>query len=247
MPFKKKTYRKKRPYRKRVYRKKPMIPRGLRQAIMPLQRDITHFVNTTVGALPTGWAFGTAGTHYNTIQCSQVFHLGMLDSTTDFSNIFQQYKLNCVIVSITNLHNSNQANGTSTSSQVYFGGNIVGYAEKNMQGGTLDTAIEQGYWDQRPGKKTFTLPNSRPRVFKIYPKILVPSYLTATTTQTQPRKSGWLPTTTSGMEIPHYGLNMQFSYVDPNQRFRKVSETITNAPINFRVNYKFLMQFKGIK
>lgn len=236
--------------RRRAFRKKAVISKPLRPATLPLVRDITNFVNTEYAALPTGWAYGTAGTHYNTLQANQVFKLSMLDDTTEFSNLFKFYKINCVIVTITPLHSSNYANGAGTAlSQTYYGANVLAYSERNVSGTSLDTAIEQSYWDQRPSKKTITLWNGRPRSFKIYPKILSELYLSAGNTVSGPKKSGWLPTTALGKEIPHFGLNMQFSWIDPNQAFRKSSDP-TNAsiaPMNFRVTYKYLMQFKGIK
>ena len=246
MPWKKRNPRK-RPIRKRAYRKKAVISRPLRPAVLPLVRDQTMFVNSAYGALPTDWAFGTAGSHYNTIQCNQKFALNKLDATSEFTNLFKQYKLNCVIVTITPLHNTSQANGTTTSSQVYFGGSMLGYSERSVTGSSLDTAIEQSYWDQRPSKKTITFSNGKPRSFKIYPKILSEIYLSEGNTQRQPKKSGWLPTSANGLQIPHYGLNMQFSWMDPNMPFHQTGGTTTEAPINFRVNYKYLMQFKGLK
>lgn len=242
--FRKKPARKPRKFIRR--KKSSIIPRPLRPAVLPLSRDLTQYIDTAYPALPTGWAFGTAGTHYNTIQCNQKFHLSQLDATTEYSNLFKMYKLNCVIVTITPLHNTSQSNGTHTSTQTYFGGSIIGYSEKNVTGASLDTAIEQDYWDQRPSKKTITFYNGKPRSFKIYPKILSEIYLSEGNTQKVPRKSGWLPTTTLGKEIPHYGLNMQFSYTDPRMSFHKDGETPATAAINFRINYKYLMQFKGL-
>lgn len=238
------------PRRKRPIRKRAMISRPLRPATLPLVRDITNFVNTDYPSLPTGWAYGTAGSHYNTLQCNQMFKLSMLDNTTEFSNLFKMYKINCVIVTITPLHSNNHANGAGSAlGPTYYGANVLAYSERNVTGVTLDTAIEQGYWDQRPSKKTITLYNGRPRSFKIYPKILSELYLSAGNTEAAPKKSGWLPTTALGKEIPHFGLNMQFSWVDPNLAFRKSGDAASaaRAPMNFRVSYKYLMQFKGIK
>ena len=98
--FRKKP-RAKRPVRRYIRRRKPMISKPLRPAVLPLVRDITHFVDSAGGALPTDWAFGTAGSHYNTIQCNQKFKLVQLDATSEFTNLFKLYKLNCVIVTIT--------------------------------------------------------------------------------------------------------------------------------------------------
>ena len=250
MPFRKKPYRKRpyrRPFRRRYSKWKPRInSRPLRPATLPLVRDITHFVDSGYPVLPTDWAFGTA-TDYNTMQLNQKFHLSQLPETDEFTNLFKMYKLNCVVVTITPLHNTSQANGTTTSSPVYFGGTIIAYSERNVTGQVLDTAITQDYWDQRPSKKTITMAGGRPKSFKIYPKILSEIYLSEGNTQAVPKSSGWLPTTTLGKQIPHYGLNMQFSWVDPKFPFHKSGGTSTEAPMNFRVNYKYYMQFKGLK
>lgn len=238
-----------RPFRRRRF-KKAILSRPLRPAILPLVRDITHFVNTDYGALPTDWAYGTAGSHYNTLQCNQKFKLSMLADTTEFSNLFKQYKINCVIVTITPLHDSNHANGAGSAlGPTYYGANVLCYSERNVTGASLDTAIEQDYWDQRPSKKTINIYSGRPRSFKIYPRILSELYLSAGNTEPTPRKSGWLPTSALGKEIPHFGLNMQFSWVDPNLQFRKSGDaaSVARAPMNFKVTYKYLMQFKGIK
>ena len=245
--FRKKPARK--PIR-RIRRKKAIISRPLRPAVIPLVRDITSFVDSSYPALPTGWNYGTAQ-DYNTLQCNHDFHLDQLPDTTEFSTIFKFYKLNCVIVTITPLVNSSQLNGTLNQNPTYFGGNILSYSERNLSGQSLDTAITQDYWDQRPSKKTITLYNGKPRSFKMYPKVLSNVYLSEGNTVKAPRKSGWLPCTYTGMEIPHYGLNMQFSYIDPKIKFRK-APTIPatddgSAPLIFRVNYRYLMQFKGIK
>jgi len=250
MPFRKFKKKPTQRPKKRVYKRRPMISKSLRPAVLPIQRDITHFVDSSYPSLPTGWRYGNAGTHYNTLQLNQIFKLGQLDNTSEFTNLFKLYKLNCVIVTITPLHNTSQNNGTLTSLPTYFGGTTLCYTQKNITGIELDSSIEQSYWDQTPAKKTITFYNGRPRSFKIYPKILNTVQLAEGTTENVPRKSGWLPTTTDGMDIQHHGINMQFSYINPREKFRVYADPMADdgsAPMIFRVNYKFLMQFRGIK
>jgi hypothetical protein len=235
--------------RRRAARRK-VIPRGLRPAIIPIQRDITMFVNTDApevdgSNLPTNWAYGTSGSHYNTVQCTQMFSLNMLANPDEFTSLFRAYKLNCVVVTITSLHNT--SNFTAGSAQNYYGGNLIVYAEKNTQGIPLDTAIDQDYWDEIPSKKTMLLTGNRAKTFRVYPRILSATYVNPSTSMTVTRRPSWISTASNGLDVPHYGLNMQFSYTDPNLAFKRVGQSTAAAPLNFRINYKFLMQLKHIQ
>lgn len=220
------------------------VPRGMRQAIIPCSRDVTYFVNTDVG-LPTNWHFGDAGSHYNTVAATQVFTMDMLTQHVEFGAMFRAYKLNCVIVTITSLHNTSQF--TSGSAQNYYGGSLIVYAQKNLQGQPLETDIDQGYWDQIPAKKTFLLTGEKPLRFKVMPKQLGEVYVTSETATTVQRKPGWTTTAGAGMTVPHYGLNLQFSYTDPNLIFSThATPSTVRPPLNFRVNYKYLFQLRGV-
>lgn len=253
MPYKK-TYRKKKPYRKKRYVRKPrasVIPRGLRQGIIPLSREKTTFMNT-MHALPTDWAYGSQGgvapgaTTYNTLQHEQIFQMSELADIAEFQPLFRSYKLNCVIVTILNLHQNSMF--TSGSPQNYYGGNVLVYTQLNRTGEPLSDGITQSYWDQTSAKKTFILRGQRSHRFKIYPKVLSNTFITSTTSTTTQRKPGWIATSDAGLLVPHFGLNMQFSLTDPSLPFNNsVSPpTEATAPLNFKITYKYLFQMRGI-
>lgn len=245
MPFKK-AFRRKRPIRKRkrFFPKKRMIPRGLRQAIIPLQREKTVIVNTQEN-LPANWAYGNYGSTYNTIQCNQQFTLSDLPQVTDFDPLFRLYRLNCVVVTIQNLHNTSQY--TAGSAQNYYGGSLIVYSQKNYSGVGLDTNIGQEYWDQVTAKKRNLLNNGKTITYKVYPKLLTNLQLSSSTSSPAMAAAKWIPLTAEGITIPHYGLNLQVSYTDPSLAFNnKVVVDNGKAPLNLRITYKYLFQLRGI-
>lgn len=248
MPYyrkRKKVYKKKKTFRKRVYKKKS-VPRGLRQAILPFQREKTFFIDTSapVGDLPTGWTFGTFGSTYNTLQCSQQFHLQDLPGVNEFNTLFKTYKINCILVSITSIHNTSQF--TTGSVANYYGANMIVHYAKNITGHPLDTAITEDYWNQLQAKRTKLMTGNSTIRFKIYPTISSITYIDAVTTTGSVRKPSWLATSVAGYSIPHFGLDMQFSYVNPAVSFQTAAGG-TGSPLMFRCTYKYLFQMRGVQ
>ena len=169
----------------------------------------------------------------------------MLPDISELTNVFKTYKLNCVIVSIQNLHNTSQF--SSGSNQNYYGGNLICYAQKNRTASPLDTYITQDYWDQQQAKITKLITGGRTTVFKVYPKQLVNTAITGATHTNVQRSATWTSTNTTGLSVPHYGLNYQFSLTDPTLPFdNSVVPSSTNAPINLRITYKYLFQLRGV-
>lgn len=224
-------------------RTRSTVPRGLRQAVIPMQRTKTVFINTA-NSLPAGWDYGTAS-GYHTLRNQQVFQLLDLPDTTEFQALFRTYKLNCVVVSINNLHNSSMF--TSGSAQNYYVGNLICYAQKNLSGVGLDSAITQDYWDQQGAKITRLITGNKTLTFKVYPKMLRQNYLSDAANMTSQTSPTWNQTSVSGRGLPHYGLNMQFSYTDPGLPFNNaVVPDAAKAAINLRITYKYLFQLRGI-
>lgn len=251
MPYRRRPRVRKRPYRgrKKVLPRRPryrrrVVPRGLRQAVIPFQREQVIFVNTK-NALPGLWSYGTAS-GYHTIRNSMVFSLSQLPDITEFFTLFKSYKLNCVVVKIASLHNASQF--TSGSAQNYYGANLQCYAEKNTFGLPLDSAITEDYWSQRPAKKSIILRGQRSHTFKIFPKVMNQVYLDSTHNMITQRSPPWIPLDTDGVSLPHFGLNMQFSCLDPSLAFdNSVTPDSGKAPINFKVTYKYYFQMRGVK
>lgn len=243
MPYRKRrVYRKKRVYKRKVYRKKKIIPRGLRQGVIPLQREITTFLNTA-NALPSGWAYGQVS-GYNTLQHNQIFHMNDLPEITEMSPVFRAYRLNCILVSICNLHPSSMF--TTGSPQNYYGGNVQVYTSLDRTGTPLDTSITQAYWDQLSAKRSFVMRGQKTHYFKIYPKILSNTYISSITQTTTQRRPGWIATSTAGLSVPHFGMNFQFSLLDPSLAFNNYVVPQAAAPLNFKITYRYLFQMRGV-
>ena len=220
------------------------VPRGLRQAVIPFQREQVVFINTNE-ALPGLWSYGTAS-GYNTVRNSMIFSLNQLPDITEFFTLFKSYRLNCIIVKIASLHNSSMY--TAGSAPNYYGGNIAVYAEKNLYGLPLDSAITQDYWSQTQAKRSFVMRGNRELTFKIYPKVNNKVYLDSTHDMVVQKSPPWIPLSSDGANLPHYGLNLQFSFIDPSLQFgSSVNGLTTVPPMNFRVTYKYLFQMRGVK
>ncbi len=233
-----------RPVRARRPMRRRAVPRGLRQAIMPFQREHTTFVNTK-STLPAGWSYGTAA-NYHTVRHTMVFSLSQLPDINEFFTLFKSYKLNCVVVKISMLHNSSMF--TAGSNPNYYGGNLQVYAQKNTFGVALDSAITQDYWDQQAAKKSYLMTGNRVLTFKIYPKVMSKAYLDATHDMIVQKSPPWIPISTDGVALPHFGLNLQFSYVNPEIPFDNTAVPDSGrAPLNFKVQYKYLFQMRGVK
>ena len=247
MPFRRKTVKRK-PIRRRVYRKKKVVrvQRGMRMAVMGFTREKAYFINTldAAGTLPLNWAFGTHS-GYHTLQCSQVFNMQQLSGVNELIPVFKMYKLNCVVARIESLHNT--SNYTTGSALNYYGGNIVVHAQKNLTGHPLDTNITEDYWNQNSAKQTKLLIGNRPIFFKVYPKQANITYLDPSTTTSTVKKPAWGSTNVAGFGIPHFGLNMQFSYTNPAIAFGTASSPSTGAPLVFRVTYKYYFQMRGVQ
>lgn len=243
MPYKKKTI--KRRIRRRPLRQKTTraVPRSLRPQTIGLVREHTTFLNTKY-ALPTHWQYGSV-TGYHTLQNNMVFTLGDLPQISELYPVFKVYKLNCIIVSICNLHNSSMY--TTGSSQNYYGANVLCYVEQSLNGKALDTAITQDYWDQRPAKKQIILRGQKNHTFKIYPKVMSNTFITSATQTTIQRKPGWLTLSNDGVSVPHYGLNLQFSALDPKLPFDNLVVPESAAPMNFKITYRYLFQVRGLQ
>jgi len=221
-----------------------VVPRGLRQAVIPFQREQVVYVNTN-DMLPGLWSYGTA-TNYHTVRNSMIFSLNQLPDITEFFTLFKSYRLNCIVVKIASLHNSSQY--TAGSAPNYYGGNIAVMAEKNLYGLPLDSAVTQDYWSQTQAKKSFVMRGNRELTFKIFPKVNNKVYLDSTHDMVVQKSPPWIPVSTDGANLPHYGLNLQFSLLDPSLQFATSVNGLTNVPpMNFRVTYKYLFQMRGVR
>lgn len=229
-------------------RGKKVVPKGLRQAQVPIKRTLTYIVDSSQPTnLPADWALSASDTTgYHAILSTQVFQLSQLPGYTNIINLFQYYKINCIIVKIFPCYSTSIANGAATS-QSYQGQNIMVNYEKNQTGTAISTTIDDEYWAQRPARGRKIITGRRPLKFKVYPKLLNEVYSSLTNTDYTLMKPKWIAT--NEVSTPHFGLNMAFSFVDTNDPIALAanSSTTNTTPVKFRIEYDFLMSFKGYK
>lgn len=89
MPYRKPYRRKRRPYKKRVYKKKPIkMAKAMRPAVYYFKRRYSEVVTLNTASPPLGWS--ASG---NSLTRSFIFKLSDLLDYSDFTNMFNQYKL----------------------------------------------------------------------------------------------------------------------------------------------------------
>lgn len=117
MPYKK-TYRKKRPIRKRPYirrRAKLTLAKPLKPKTYLFKRSFSEVVQLNTQTIPTGWE--KTG---NALYRQFVYKLSDLLDYSDFTNMFNQYKLTGVNIQMyfSNTESGSVANTISTAPQV---------------------------------------------------------------------------------------------------------------------------------
>lgn len=178
----------------------------------------------------------------STIQCSGTSLAGALQFTmdqvvnyTEFSNLFDQFKITKVIVQlqlITNPDAAYNTNGVGPNQTANWFPKF--WYIRDYDGGSTDTLTEI---KERQGVRCFVLrPNKIYRI-AITPKIAVQTYRTATTTGYAPKAMSL--DFASGYDVPHYGLHYVVDALglDPNDSF----------PFLIKREYKFYFTCKDVR
>lgn len=150
----------------------------------------THFFKRTVQHTSLSGSYPVSGTGVQT-----TFALSDLGSVTDFSNLFDQYRITCIVMRIFPTMNSADNNTT----------NVIPVIRMNVDcdGGSDTTASELA----QKGHKDLSLSGPRTFVMKNL-SILREVYRSPTTTSYEPKKKVWLDMATP--DIPYYSLNMDW-------------------------------------
>jgi len=156
---------------------------------------------------------------------------------TEFTALFDQYKINSVTIAIQLINNPDAAypfNGTGSSVTI----NPTNWFPKlwyirDYDGGSADTFAAM---KERQGVKFCVLKPNVIKRFVIKPKCLIQTYRTATST-------GYAPKTLSidlaNVDVPHYGMNFLIDTlnVDPQDTY----------PFNVRIEYKYNFTLSGVR
>lgn len=249
--YRRKPFRKpwRKNWKKRYHNRKrySIIPRGIKRGTFPVRREMTYFVSTNQSeSIPDNWHLSDAPTgdlSENYIMGTQVFAMSELPNFEEFTGLWKEYKLNCVLVTITPLWNSNyqSAHDNGIDYRPPYGAQLMCQWKNNKEGVGIDSAFLNSDWNQYQAKKRKVISNGRSIKFKVFPKLLN-RIQTGATSSISLGHSSYLPTTQP--EVSHYGLDFAFSWVDPRMRFGRPDDGA--MPIRFRVDYRYYMTLRGI-
>lgn len=202
MPIKR-NYRKKRPYRKkRVYRKKNAISRPIpRPKVYGFSRSRENLL--ALESPSDGWIT----TLDDAVVKTFAYDLAMLPAYTEFTNLFEQYKLNMVILKFYPSYSQVVSTTAPVAST-----NVVITVWPNTHGQPLTAAFDDTALLQVQRKRQWMFPLNRPTQLKMFLKQLSANYGGALNTDYTTMKPRYVSTLETGM--PHYGLNVHIKKVD---------------------------------
>lgn len=166
------------------------------------------------------------------ISAAYVFKLSDLPNNSEFTTLFDQYKLRMVSVHFRPLVNqlvTAQPNTGTTDATGYCPLHTVIDYDDNSAPTSLSTVLQ--YQNLRT-----TNPN-RPHKRIVRPKVLREVYQSSVTTAYQPSASGWIDCNYAG--VPHYGLKV---YMDPPPFVLNTSSSMT-----YQVYMTYYMSFKNVR
>ena len=203
MPLKR-GYRRKRPMRrKKVYRKKRAIPLTTSKvyAFHRTREQLLALENPSAGA--TGWL----STFDDCVLKTFTFSMGELEGYTEFTNLFESYKLNMAVLAFYPTYSQIASTTAATVSS-----NIIITIWPNRHGEQLTTAFTRDDLNQIQRKRQFMFPINRPTFIKMPLRQLSAMYNSAVNTDYATVKPRYI--NTSEVSTPHYGFNVHITQVD---------------------------------
>lgn len=194
---------KKPPFRRGMRRRfrKPRVPRSLQQRTIQFKRDHEQTLTLSNTAPPEGWS-NTGNRIYNTL----AYSLGALGESTDFVNLFRQYRLKGARV---RMYFSNTQSTVEQDSQ-YSNSQILVRMAPNPRGES-DT-LDDAYWQSINAKK-YRLALNGGKPLDIYMPLVQRNEVTSSSgTVTTTMKPKFI--STSNTNVIHYGLNIGMERAD---------------------------------
>lgn len=220
------SYFKRRYYRRKSYRK---FGRGSRRTrrftkrISRASKAILHAKRSTLASI--GTFTGTAG-NGGVVNTNYQFSLNDVSGAADFVNLFEQAKLNCVVIRITPLQNVNQYPATTVTQNIPMFGYTIDYDD--VTNVSLSQIQEYGLYKETRFNKPIKI-----KIMK--PKIPMGAYNQASLSYNGAvlAKNQWFRTSDS--QIVHYGLKTVIYGV------------LLNQQISYSVRATYYFTFKYIK
>ena len=205
MPLKRPYRKKKKMYIKRTNRNRRIghIPRSLKPKTYSFSRTFTHTVSLGNGS-NSGWTELASSADGPQAMVQQMeFSLADLDMSSDFKNLFSQYKLNAVSMKLY-FANTN-SNGTQNRQCICY---IAPWRT-----GDTETLTEKFFLNTQK-HKTKLCQNTIGKPLSIYCplKQLTRLYVSSETYTTSITKPKYV--STAAPTVPHFGLNLRIQRVD---------------------------------
>ena len=241
MPYRKtnrrKTYRKKpgaTTRRKGMNRQKFKFTKGLSRSVIPFIRERETYFNlndlTGSGTSP----FGVSATADGGVAGNLSVKLSDLPNSSDFTNLFRQYKLNYLVLIFYPAANTAQAGDDSAHNN-----NVLIRISKNQTGIAMGAGNTISEWSQIQAKRQWMLAQNKPTKIKV-PLSQLYEVTDGTSTSTAVGRPRYISTNNPG--VSHYGLNIRFDSCSGIS----LSAGEVNVWPQFRIVAKVYLTCKGV-
>jgi len=201
MPPKKRNYKK--PYKKRRYAKKTtgLSLRVPKPRVVPFSRSSETLVELDNPSSP--WITTLEGSVVRTFD----FALNGLPNSSEFANLFGQYKLNMAIVTFYPSASQVVVSTGGAATQ-----NMIITVWPNTHGVPLTATFANAHLLEISRKKQWMFPMNKPTSIKMYLKQLSEMYAGTLNTDYVTCKPRYI--STSETSLPHYGMNVHIRKLD---------------------------------
>lgn len=196
------VYRKKtKKGRKPVRRKQSKVPRVLVPKTFRFKRDLEETLQLNPAAAPEGWFLESSSRIYRNL----AWALSSVGDSTDFTNLFRQYRLKGARV---RLYFSNTVSGSDNAH--FDNGQMLVRMAPNQRG--ENETLNNAYWQQIQAKKYKTAINGGKPVDIYMPLFVRNEVESSTGTAYTVKKPQFISTTLSN--VAHHGINIAIERVD---------------------------------
>ena len=221
-------YKRKRALARRAKRPKVgRAPRGLIPSIYKFKRFNTNTITLDSGTVTPGWTQFTGDS--SVIQKTWVFSLDGMNGYTQFTSLFQQYKLMGVRLQIYPSVTEVTAYRAADVSQ------IIMYTSKSKYGYAASSTEE--LLSRQAIKKKVVFKGGRPVDVYMPLTQLTQIYGNAVSTDYIPSRPKWI--STNEVNTQHYGIDMAFQTVS--------GQNILEMPMSLKIMTTLYFQCKGVK
>lgn len=214
---KSKAYRRKR-FLSRLYKRRV----AMRKQIVSINRTPISYTRE----IPFNNIIITTGTNW--VAFARSFSVSLLPNFSDFSGLFDQYRIRCIVAKF-RLVQPPEASNTPATSQFYPDIYVIVDHDDDTVPTSVDTVLQYGKCKRGVLKPNFWFK------YRFYPTAALQLYRTATTTAYAPAKNGMFLDLNQS-DTPYYGIKGIVS---------NEAAGLTTAPIGIEFHAVLVVQFKN--